>query len=519
MKAYGIFDGGGVKGAALAGCLAAAEDHEVEFVGYGGTSAGSIVAALAAAGYGGREVLQLMKGTFKPLQLLDDDGVKLRKVKECQEQAERLISSKKWKVLKLFEATSLYGEFEQLLCTGGLYTGQRFREAMLGLLKHKLGLPENQTDVTFDDFVQCNRRPLKIVASDLTGRRVAKFSAQDTKYGRSVVDAVRASAGYPFLFQPVHLKDGARLADGGLSSNLPTFLFTSEHELTQYPILAFDLVANSERHNGSLVQLLADLLGTALEAPDEIIHSLGAGVVPIHVPVPNEISTLKFDLSDTEIDQLFSAGLNSTSEFLGNWPQLKLARQAGADIQLQLWTIYGDRKLFESPLYALAQMIETRTRAKDVRSQVMLNTGRLTNSRIVTYTYGYRSTDGDADLELGEFGGCSGRALGAKKPMVADLIDAKRNFADDWKMTEAQQAKVASDRKSMMSFPILAWSQDKSIRPEQLPVIGVLSVDSSTPLAETGWFREGALAHEGHLRGDVTDIMKVWADVISKLLR
>jgi NTE family protein len=42
MEAYAIFDGGGVKGAALVGALAAARSKDLEFLGYGGTSAGSI---------------------------------------------------------------------------------------------------------------------------------------------------------------------------------------------------------------------------------------------------------------------------------------------------------------------------------------------------------------------------------------------------------------------------------------------------------------------------------------------
>ena len=519
MKVFGIFDGGGVKGAALAGCLAAAEDQGVQFVGYGGTSAGSIVATLAAAGYNGREVLDLMKGDFAPLRLLDDDGTRFRKAQSCQERAAALIKAKKWKWQKLSEASSLYGEVEALLSAKGLYSGKRLRDAMLRLLKNKLGLPENQTDVTFDDFARCNRPPLKIVASDLSKRRVAKFSTQDTEYGRSVIEAVRASAGYPFLFEPVSMPDGSFLADGGLSSNLPTFLFASEHERTRHPILAFDLVANPEKHDSSLVQLLGDVLGTALEAADEIIHNLGPGVVRVPVPVPPTISTLKFDLAPQETDELFFAGLNATSEFLGAWPLMKLARKSGEEIQRQLWTIYGDPKLFAPPLSALASLIERRTEARNVRSHVMLNTGRPTNSRIVTYTCGYRSDDGDADLELEEFGGCTGRAVEAKKPMVADLVDAKSSFAEYWGMTPAQQGKVATDRKSMMSFPIFALSRDERIRPDALPVLGVLSVDSSTPLAATGWFRQNAPPHEERLDVDVVDIMKSWSDVISKLLR
>ena len=53
MKAYAIFDGGGALGAALAGCFAAAREQGIEFVGYGGTSAGSIVALLGAVGLDG----------------------------------------------------------------------------------------------------------------------------------------------------------------------------------------------------------------------------------------------------------------------------------------------------------------------------------------------------------------------------------------------------------------------------------------------------------------------------------
>lgn len=87
MQAYAILDGGGVKGAALAGCLKAASDFGIEFVGYGGTSAGSIVALLAAVGYTGDELRDLMIHDLKfgdlaaevkePLSALEDVRGKL----------------------------------------------------------------------------------------------------------------------------------------------------------------------------------------------------------------------------------------------------------------------------------------------------------------------------------------------------------------------------------------------------------------------------------------------------------
>jgi len=35
MQAYAVMDGGGIKGAALAGCLQAAEKFGIEFIGFG----------------------------------------------------------------------------------------------------------------------------------------------------------------------------------------------------------------------------------------------------------------------------------------------------------------------------------------------------------------------------------------------------------------------------------------------------------------------------------------------------
>src|ERR1700748_1617429 len=83
MQAYAVMDGGGVKGAALAGCLLAAEEAHIQFVGYGGTSAGSIVALLACVGYSGAELERIM-----PTEL--NLGDLLKEVKEPLELLKKL---------------------------------------------------------------------------------------------------------------------------------------------------------------------------------------------------------------------------------------------------------------------------------------------------------------------------------------------------------------------------------------------------------------------------------------------
>lgn len=59
----GVFEGGGVKGISLAGAVKGAEDHGVEFNRVGGTSSGSIVAALLAAGYQAEEMKSIIENT------------------------------------------------------------------------------------------------------------------------------------------------------------------------------------------------------------------------------------------------------------------------------------------------------------------------------------------------------------------------------------------------------------------------------------------------------------------------
>ncbi|MFH6780886.1 MULTISPECIES: patatin-like phospholipase family protein [Methylobacterium] len=58
MKAFGVFEGGGVRGYAHLGALKACEERGIDFVGVSGTSIGAIVAALIAAGYSSAELYE-----------------------------------------------------------------------------------------------------------------------------------------------------------------------------------------------------------------------------------------------------------------------------------------------------------------------------------------------------------------------------------------------------------------------------------------------------------------------------
>jgi NTE family protein len=58
VQVFGIFEGGGAKGLAHVGTIAAAQELSVQFVGVAGASAGAMVALLIAVGYNARRLSQ-----------------------------------------------------------------------------------------------------------------------------------------------------------------------------------------------------------------------------------------------------------------------------------------------------------------------------------------------------------------------------------------------------------------------------------------------------------------------------
>ena len=74
-KGYCIFEGGGAKGVAHLGVLKAIEEvDDLQIHGYAGTSAGAIMAALAAAGYSSKELLEFENSAPKRSPALDKIG-------------------------------------------------------------------------------------------------------------------------------------------------------------------------------------------------------------------------------------------------------------------------------------------------------------------------------------------------------------------------------------------------------------------------------------------------------------
>jgi len=258
--------GGGAKGVVHVGALKALERQHVKFQGLSGTSAGAIAATLKASGFDADDIADPRTGRtiFDELASIDPGmtsatdlfgragWIRIRILR-------RLARGWGLHLLLFGGASSLLGPVAVLVfwhgaprlaehvaggvllvsvvtsailgwtLLGGLADLSRFRSALARLLERKLFPLEPGRRVTMGDFDGVSRPLLKIVAANISTRRLTLFSAERSPKVE-VADAVVASIAIPVLFRLPRL-DGEVHADGGIVSNLPAWPFDEEREL------------------------------------------------------------------------------------------------------------------------------------------------------------------------------------------------------------------------------------------------------------------------------------------------
>jgi NTE family protein len=273
---YGVFEGGGVRGTALVGAVAAAEAEKYTFRGLAGTSAGAIVASLLAAGYTASEMrILLMEKDFREFK----DPVAIPGLREIYSL---------WKL--------------------GRYKGDAFRRWIEAQLKHKLGKPAPR----FTDLP----KPLTVIAADVAHYETKIYNRKRTPDDR-VADAVRASMSIPFFYVPVRANSSIYV-DGGVLSNFPAWALEDEMEEPSLPILGFRLQKDDEEPAiGNMLGLAKALAATIVNAAVEIQVELAdlKGLNVIDLPTLG-ISTTDFNIDNKTKERLYKAGLNAALAWL-----------------------------------------------------------------------------------------------------------------------------------------------------------------------------------------------------------
>ncbi|MEP0821281.1 MAG: patatin-like phospholipase family protein [Ignavibacterium sp.] len=186
--------GGGARGIASIGVLEAFEEAGVPIDFIAGTSIGSIIGGLYAAGFSTEQLRALVDSTdWEALLSLGSDA---RRRDLFYDQ--KLADDKSILVLR-------FDGFQPVL-PEAFSTGQRLTQYLNVLVLRSV----YHTAETFDDL----KIPFRAVATDLvSGKRVVLGTGDLT-------EALRASVTVPLLFSPVR-RDTSQLLDGGLTSNIP----------------------------------------------------------------------------------------------------------------------------------------------------------------------------------------------------------------------------------------------------------------------------------------------------------
>lgn len=294
MEIDGVFSGGGIKGLALIGAYEALEESGFTFKRVAGTSAGSIVAGLIAAGYTSEEIKNSLLH-FQFQKLMDSRKTWLPIPKQIA----------KWILL-----------YWRL----GLYKGKALEDWLTGMLEAK-GV------YTFADLPKDS---LKIVASDLSNGRLLVLPDDLVQYGVPidsfpVAKAIRMSCSIPYFFEPVQLKslEGISvIADGGVLSNFPMWIFVKNDMKKKRPVLGITLSYKLTEHpkhtikNG--IQLFGALFETMKEAHDARYISRRHEKDIVFIKAENVVST-DFQINEEKKDALIKLGRVSTIEFLKTW--------------------------------------------------------------------------------------------------------------------------------------------------------------------------------------------------------
>lgn len=512
VDAYCVLAGGGVKALAFPGALEAARGAGIRFRGYAGSSGGAIVACLAAAGFEPIEIRDAFQAALNLDRLLGDTRLigelqeTLRHIREAVESSGARRLRRGWSAVRSSKSIRA-----AVLRDLGLYDPDLLRNQLWALLSPRF---ENADDITFGDIAEAGGQ-LRIVASDVRLHSPKLFGADPNG---SVLDAVTASACYPLIFKPKRVED-ADLVDGGVSSNVPIFAFVDDGHARRLPTVAFDLVttptaaaaADQANPRSLFPRYVSDLASTALSASDVLIEGIVDQGVVVPIEVPAGLTTFSSAVESAAVDAAWNAGHTAATTFFNSWQVTTLARLAGDNLTHQLQAVYGSPALVTSVLVGIQLWIEARTQARDTRLSIMVETplGR----RQIIYSLGMDGhADGNMDLDLEA--GLTGETVREGRPLVADL-EAARVTPGRWAMSESETSRVPADRKAMVSVPVRAWRPGETVRDfheaAEKAIIAVLTVDTSTPLGETGWLQDNVPAHEL-----VTGLLD-WAELLAKV--
>lgn len=493
QRVYITLEGGGAKGIAHVGALKAvvdaAEDdgsQTYEVVGISGTSAGAIVAGLFAAGYDPEEIassasddniLKFVDNANIATDLLPAPGwERLNQVRKLTRGGFGAMVVGAYLIafaLLVLAAPpvvgALYGLWFGLgaavvsVCvsvgafiylTAGIASLRTFRNAYGVALAKKLGLPHIPEGVTFGVIASQGRAPLKVVATNLSTGSIELFSAETTP-DVPVADAVIASGSIPVAFRSWPIRRGlpekriGRYYDGGLLSNLPTWVFDDERAIDRdawsLAIEVGDGVGELPAHGdlssfGKLVRFLRTTVFGSASLNKRNISKL------IEIPLNTDIGVLDLDLTKEEVRALVQDAYGEAKDVLDREAILRAAPKTIAEEFAQLLKATG------FPAWSQTIRVTVTPIPQSVLSAVSLGRHKGLSVRL-RYHHGFEDS-ADEYLAIPIDGSFLGRAL-VDQAISYDTVDTRTTgFVDTERRLRWLQKFVNRDLKWIASLPL-----------------------------------------------------------------
>jgi NTE family protein len=316
LRADLVFEGGGVKGIALAGAYLELSDRGYQPQCMAGTSAGAITAAFVAAGFTAAEIGEIVLSQMHFPDFEDRT------------------------MLGHYGRAGQAGEF---LLRRGMHSGDYFLDWMRSHLAAK-------GKTKFGDLRDAAASPgnreyrLQVIASDLSARSMLVLPRDAAQLGvedpdeLGIAEAVRMSMSIPVFFEPVAFKNprtGAEhvIVDGGLLSNYPIWLFDAPPGTPpQFPTFGMMLVAPGQQQPllpppapgaalpdvGEDIEFLKVIVETMAQAHDRFYVEQASYARTIPIPTLG-VSTTQFDISPEQSRALFESGRGAAAKFLQTW--------------------------------------------------------------------------------------------------------------------------------------------------------------------------------------------------------
>ncbi len=276
LKYTCLFGGGAIRGVSYIGAIKAMEELELEIDTFGGSSVGSIIAALLAVGYTAEELKQIfIKVNF---ELFKDISIGIGPLFAIS-KGEVFLD---W-VRELIE-TKFYGD------------------------KYKKGANKA---VTFKDIA----KNLVIITTDLSNFECKEFSRFETP-DYEIASAIRISSCMPGLMKPIEYNN-TLLVDGDLQKSYPMWKLSKNLLNENDRILEFRLEGDYDKNNISGIDYANAVYSCMTAMSTAFITSIYENNDKFDYIVLNtgDIVIVDFNMSEAKRNELIQSGYEQTMQY------------------------------------------------------------------------------------------------------------------------------------------------------------------------------------------------------------